>query len=101
MHREVAQDGVARAEDEERHPAHRQQRTGLAAQHLAKLWIAAIVAALLAWAIKHFGGHQAPVILAALVLVPYGLIYFGAAHLLGVDEAGALFVRALGIVRRK
>ena len=76
-------------------------KTGLPARHLAKLWIAALVAAALAWAIRHFLGHQAPVILAALVLVPYGLIYFGAAHALRVDEAGAVFARALGIVRRK
>jgi len=76
-------------------------RTGLPAQHLAKLWIAAFVAALLAWAIKHFGGHHAPVVLAVMVLGPYGMIYFGAAHVLRVDEAGALFARALGILGRK
>jgi len=76
-------------------------KTGLPAQHLAKLWIAALVAAALAWAIRHFLGHQPPVILAALVLVPYGLIYFGTAHALHVDEAGAVFARALGIVRRR
>jgi len=75
--------------------------TGLAAQHLAKLWIAAIVAGLLAWAIKHFGGHHAPVLVAVIVLGPYGLIYFGVAHALRVDEAGALFARALGIMRRQ
>jgi len=76
-------------------------RTGLPAQHLAKLWITALVAAALAWAIRHFMGHHSPVILAALVLVPYGLIYFAAAHALGIDEAGAVLARALGIVRRK
>jgi len=75
--------------------------TGLPAQHLAKLWIAALVAAALAWTVHHYGGHHSPVIVAALVLVPYGLIYFAAAHVLGVDEAGAVFARALGIVRRK
>jgi len=76
-------------------------RTGLPTQHLAKLWLAAIVAALLAWSIRHFWGHHSPVILAAMVLGPYGIAYFGATHVLGVDEAGALFARALGIVRRK
>ena len=76
-------------------------KTGLPARHLAKLWTAALVAAALAWAIRHFLGHQPPVILAALVLVPYGLIYFGTAHALHVDEAGAVFARALGIVRRR
>ncbi|MGA9209413.1 MAG: murein biosynthesis integral membrane protein MurJ [Terriglobales bacterium] len=76
-------------------------QTGLPTQHLAKLWAAAIVAAAAAWAIRHFWGHHAPVILAAMVLGPYGMIYFGATHILGVDEAAALFARALGIVRRK
>ncbi len=75
-------------------------RTGLPVQHLAKLWIAAVAAAVLAWFIRHFGGHHAPIVLAVLVLGPYGMIYFGAAHVLGVDEAGAIFARALGIARR-
>jgi putative peptidoglycan lipid II flippase len=76
-------------------------QTGLPVLHMAKLWLAAIVAAGVAWAIHHFGGHHAPVILAGIVLVPYGVIYFGVAHVLRVDEAGAMFGRALGIVRRK
>jgi putative peptidoglycan lipid II flippase len=76
-------------------------RTGLPASHLAKLWTAALVAAGLAWLIRHFWGHHHPVVLAAIVLIPYGLIYFAAAHVLGVAEAGTVFARALGIVRRK
>jgi putative peptidoglycan lipid II flippase len=76
-------------------------RTGLPTQHLAKLWTAAIGAAAVGWAIRHFWGHHSPVILAVLVLVPYGLIYFAAAHVLRVDEAGTLYARALGIVRRR
>ena len=76
-------------------------RTGLPAQHLAKLWMAALVAAVLAWTIHHYSSRHSPVVVAAVVLVPYGLIYLAAAHALGVDEAGAVFARALGIVRRK
>ena len=76
-------------------------RTGLPAPHLAKLWIAAATAALIAWAIHHVLGHHSPILLAVLVLGPYGLIYFGAAHALGVDEAAAVFARALGIIKRK
>ncbi len=75
-------------------------RTGLPAEHLAKLWVAALAAAMVAWAIRHFWGHHSPVILAVLVLGPYGMIYFAATHALGVDQAGALFARALGIARR-
>ena len=75
-------------------------RTGMPARHLAKLWIAALAAALIAWAIRHYWGHHSAVVLAALVLVPYGLIYFAATHALGVAEAGAVFARAIGIIRR-
>jgi putative peptidoglycan lipid II flippase len=75
-------------------------RTGLPAQHLAKLWAAALTAAAIAWAIRHFWGHHSPILLAAMVLGPYGAIYFGTAHLLRVDEAATLFARALGLVRR-
>jgi len=76
-------------------------QTGLPVPHLAKLWIAAAAAALIAWAIHYVLGHHSPILLAVLVLGPYGLIYFGAAHALGVDEAAAVFARALGIIRRK
>jgi hypothetical protein len=63
--------------------------------------MAALVAAVLAWTIHHYSSRHSPVVVAAVVLVPYGLIYLAAAHALGVDEAGAVFARALGIVRRK
>jgi len=32
-------------------------------------------------------------VIALLVLVPYGLIYFGVTYLLRVEECGALFAR--------
>ncbi|HYN15518.1 MAG TPA: murein biosynthesis integral membrane protein MurJ [Terriglobales bacterium] len=76
-------------------------RTGIPTQHLVKLWTAALVAAGMAWAIRHYWGHHSPVILAAVVLGPYGMVYFAATHVLGVAEAGTLYARALGIVRRK
>jgi putative peptidoglycan lipid II flippase len=76
-------------------------RTGVPTLHLARLWLAALAAAAVAWAIRHFGGHHSPIPLAVFVLVPYGVVYFAATHLLGVAEAGSLYARALGIVRRK
>jgi putative peptidoglycan lipid II flippase len=75
--------------------------TGLARQHLAKLWAAAVAAAVIGWAIRHFWGHHSPIVLAVLVLGPYGMIYFAATHALGVTEAGTLFARALRILRPK
>ncbi len=78
-------------------------KTGLPAAHLAKLWIAAVLGAGVAWILRQFlGRHHAPIHpLAIVVLGTYGLIYFAAAHAFGVAEAGTVFARALGILRRK
>jgi putative peptidoglycan lipid II flippase len=70
-------------------------RTGLPADFLAKLWATAIVAAAVGWTIHHFGGHRGPIVLAVLVLVPYGIIYFAGTYALGLAEARALFSRFL------
>ena len=68
-------------------------RTGLAKDYLAKLWFAALVAAAAGWAIHHLHflrGHS-PILVAVLVLVPYGAIYFGIALAFGLSEARLLF----------
>jgi len=46
-----------------------------------------------AWGIKSAIGGVHPITAAALILVPYGLIYFGVTYLLRVEECGALFAR--------
>ncbi len=61
--------------------------TGIPAGSLAKLWAGALVAALVGWTIHHFLGHQSPILVAVVVLVPFGIIYFGALLALGLDEA--------------
>jgi putative peptidoglycan lipid II flippase len=72
-------------------------KTGLHLGYVAKLWLAAAVGAGVGWAIKLvIGGHH-PVIIAGLVLVPYGLTYFAVAAALGVAEVKTLFVRAFRI----
>ena len=58
--------------------------TGVALGSMAKLWGAALVAAAVGWAIHHFLGRHSPVIAAAAVLGPFGVIYFGA--LLAMDS---------------
>lgn len=68
-------------------------RTGLPASYLIKLWIAAAVGASLGWAAGHFLGHHGPILQAVIVLVPYGIAYFGVAALLGVYESRALLRR--------
>jgi len=76
-------------------------RTGLPIDYLARLWMAALLAAGAGWGVRHFFGHHSPIFLATLVLGPYGIIYFGATLALGLGEARALFGRALGMLSRK
>ncbi|MGC1414979.1 MAG: hypothetical protein WA817_06850, partial [Candidatus Acidiferrum sp.] len=78
--------------------------TGIPAGSLAKLWAAALAAAATGWAIHHFLGrhfpmsaavaklgpllgHQYLILVAVAVLVPFGIIYFGALLALGLEEA--------------
>jgi putative peptidoglycan lipid II flippase len=62
-------------------------RSGLAAGFLTKIVAAAFAAAGIAWMVNHLYGTHAPVLTAIVVLLPYGLAYFGFARLLGVPEA--------------
>jgi putative peptidoglycan lipid II flippase len=76
-------------------------RTGLPFDFVLKLWSGAIAGAALGWSLKLIIGHRHPLIVAALVLVPYGLCYFGVTALLRIDESNQVFRRALRIVRGK
>ena len=67
--------------------------TGVPAGLIAKLWGAAAVGAGEAWGIKLAIVGARPEVTAILVLVPYGLIYFGVTYVLGVEECSALFAR--------
>jgi putative peptidoglycan lipid II flippase len=68
-------------------------RTGLPAVFVAKLWGAALASAGAAWAIKLLIGRHHPFIIAVLVLIPYGLLYFALAWLVGIGESGDLMSR--------
>jgi len=70
-------------------------RTGLPIGYVSKLWLAAAVGAGIAWVIKLAIGVHHPVIVAALVLVPYGVAYFVISSALKIPEANAVVVRAL------
>ena len=74
---------------------HRIGHTGLPPEYLAKLWAAALAAAAVAWSLRHFFPHHSPILLAIIVLGPYGIVYFGATWALGLEEAHALFGRLL------
>ena len=70
-------------------------QTGLQLSYVAKLWLAAAVGAGVGWAIKLGIGVHHPVIIAVLVLVPYGLIYFAVTAALKVPELNTVLGRLL------
>jgi len=73
-------------------------QTGLTLGFVTRLWLAAAVGAGLGWAIKLAIGERHPMIVAALVLVPYGIFYFAIAAALRIPEAGTVIGRALRVV---
>jgi len=70
-------------------------RTGLPREVLAKLWLAAIAGSTLALLVERWIGHRAPIVVAAAVLVPYGLVYLGTTWLLGIKETRSYLARVL------
>src|SRR5215207_354402 len=73
--------------------------TGLPPVFGLKLWVAAVASAAVGWGLKLLLGALHPIILAALVLTPYGLLYFAVTSLWGLAEARAVvgrFTRVLG-----
>ncbi len=74
-------------------------RTGLPRVFGLKLWVAAVASAAVGWGLKLLLSAFHPIILAALVLTPYGLLYFAITSLWGLAEARAVvgrFTRILG-----
>jgi putative peptidoglycan lipid II flippase len=63
----------------------------------AKLWGCALVAAAVAWGIRLGLQPRRPLISAALILVPYVLVYFALTASVGINEASAL----VGRLRRR
>jgi putative peptidoglycan lipid II flippase len=76
-------------------------QTGLPLGYVAKLWLAAAVGAGVGWAIKLAIGSHHPIIIAALVLVPYGFVYFAVTGALKVPELNTVLGRALRMVGLK
>jgi putative peptidoglycan lipid II flippase len=69
--------------------------TGLPASYVSKLWLSAAVSAAVAWAIKYAAGQVHPIILALLVLTPYGLLFFALTSAWGLPESRAVVGRVL------
>jgi putative peptidoglycan lipid II flippase len=68
-------------------------RTGLPASLVARLWLAAVAAAAVAWGVKELVGPRPAIILAALTIVPYGAVYFGVTAALGIPEVRTIVGR--------
>src|SRR5215472_2124363 len=65
------------------------------ASFFARLWLAAVIGAGVAWAVKLALHPRQPQIAAMLILVPYGAVYPGCTMMFGVEQAGALVKRLL------
>ncbi|MGI8467191.1 MAG: murein biosynthesis integral membrane protein MurJ [Pyrinomonadaceae bacterium] len=66
-------------------------KTGLPVVFIVKLWIAAAIGAGVGWTIKiALGSAPHPILIALLVAIPYGVIYFLMASLFQVKEARAV-----------
>lgn len=70
--------------------------TGLPVSLTSRLWAAALAGAAVGWAIKLSLSITQPIGVAALILVPYGLVYLGLSIWLGIPEARRLLTRAQG-----
>jgi putative peptidoglycan lipid II flippase len=64
--------------------------TGLSPAYLAKGWGAALVAAGIGRGLLVVAGHRNPILLAIVVLGPYGIAYFAGAAALGLPEVRAI-----------
>jgi putative peptidoglycan lipid II flippase len=75
-------------------------RTGLPRALGMHLWSAAFMAAAIAWGIKLALPPVHPILRAALILAPFGAVYFGLTLALGVVEARRLLARVTKPNRR-
>jgi putative peptidoglycan lipid II flippase len=70
-----------------RHLNRRIGPTGIPASYIAKLWLSALTAAAAGWGLKLLAGALHPVLTAAIVLAPYGIIYFAVTSALHIPES--------------
>ncbi|MDR0843116.1 MAG: murein biosynthesis integral membrane protein MurJ, partial [Acidobacteriota bacterium] len=80
---------------------HRIGRTGIEASLLLRLWGAAVIAAAVAFALKWWTQGLPPIVAGPLVLVPFGILYFAAAALFKVPEAGRILATARRRIARR
>lgn len=65
-------------------------KTGLSGSFLAKSWGSALVAAGIGRGLFHLVGHRNPILVAIVVLGPFGIVYFAGCAALGLREVRAM-----------
>lgn len=70
-------------------------RTEFPKPYFAKLWVAAVIAAAVAWGVKLGLPQLKPWIAGVLILAPYGAVYLGCTVLMGIEQASGLMRRML------
>jgi putative peptidoglycan lipid II flippase len=65
------------------------------AGYFARLWLAAVIGAAMAWGVKVALHPQRPWIAAMVILVPYGAVYLGCTAMMGIEQASGLVRRVL------
>jgi putative peptidoglycan lipid II flippase len=76
-------------------------QTGLPLSFAFKLWMSAAIGGALGLAIKYLVGAHHPIVIAALVLVPYGLTYFAVTYLFGLPEVATVVRRFASFANRR
>lgn len=73
---------------------------GAGGGRVAKLLVSAVVAALIGRGVEWLLPPLHPIVVAVIVLIPFGVVYFGLARVLGVPEASVATDRVLRRIRR-
>jgi putative peptidoglycan lipid II flippase len=73
---------------------------GPGAGPVAKMFIAALLAAAVAWGVRWMLPEIHPILLAIFVFGPFGAVYFGTAAALRVEEIAGVATRVRGMLRR-
>ena len=74
-------------------------RTGLSSSYIIKLWISALLAADIGWALKLTMPNLHPIPMAALVLGVYGISYFGVTFTLDISESRTMLGKVLRVLK--
>ncbi|MFL6283963.1 MAG: murein biosynthesis integral membrane protein MurJ [Pyrinomonadaceae bacterium] len=75
--------------------------TGIPFSYVSKLWVSAAASAAVAWGIRLLLGPLHPILLAVLVLTPYGLLYFALTSAWGLPESRAVVGRFTRLLSRR